>query len=133
MVANSEKDGFGARIRDKLNESIKHKCIYSLFNDRGSVFTMGFKLESDQDMQALKGIEVIYKEDMNIHQFLIPFETNMWSAPSNTQQQNEQEAQEPPVPNPAPQGEALPQRENRRGEPQESQNQAQGPGSAASE
>ena len=95
---------------------------------------MGFKLESEQDMQALKGMEVVYKEDLHIHQFLIPFETNMWSAPSNTHLQSGQRGQEQSEPNPAPQGEApLPQRENRRGEPQESQNQAQGPGSAASE
>ena len=33
------------------------------------------KLNCKEDLEALKNIEIIYKEESHIHQFIIPFET----------------------------------------------------------
>ena len=69
----------GAGYREKLLPSIKHKCVYGTWNDRGSIFTMGFKLNCPEDLAALKSMENIYKEESHIHQFIVPFETAVWN------------------------------------------------------
>ena len=65
--------------RVKLNPSIKNKCAYGILNDRGSIFTMGFKLNHGNVLDTPKNMEVIYKEESHIHQFIIPFETAVWN------------------------------------------------------
>ena len=66
-------------LREKLLPSIKHKCVYGTWNDRGSIFTMGFKLNCPEDLAALKSMENIYKEESHIHQYIVPFETAVWN------------------------------------------------------
>lgn len=65
--------------REKLNPSIKNKCVYSIWNDRGSIFTMSFKLNFGNDLETPKNMQVIYKEESHIHQFISPFETAVWN------------------------------------------------------
>ena len=43
------------------------------------MYTMGFKLNCKEDLEALKMMEFIYKEELHIHQFIIPFETAVWN------------------------------------------------------
>ena len=65
--------------REKLNPSIKNKCVYGIWNNRGSIFTTGFKLSSNRDLETLKSIEMTYREESHIHQFNIPFKTAVWN------------------------------------------------------
>ena len=62
-----------------------------LWNDRGSILTMGFKLSCGNDLETLKNMESIYKEESHVHQFIIPFETTVWNEedlPRRRSQQN---------------------------------------------
>ena len=74
-IPQADRDGVGNGYREKLNPTIKNKCVYGIWNDRGSIFTMGFKLNSSTDLETLKNMETIYKEESHIHQFIVPFET----------------------------------------------------------
>ena len=38
VVPHADRDNIGNGYRQKLNDTIKHKCIYAQFNDRGSIF-----------------------------------------------------------------------------------------------
>ena len=78
-VTQADRQGVGAGYREKLHPSIKHKCVYGTWNNRGSIFTMGFKLSGPDDLAALKSMENIFKEESHIHQFIIPFETAVWN------------------------------------------------------
>ena len=40
---------------------------------------MSFKLTCTQDLETLKNMEKIYKEEMHVHQFNVPFETAVWN------------------------------------------------------
>ena len=40
---------------------------------------MGFKLSCGNDLETLKNMESIYKEESHIHQFIIPFDTTVWN------------------------------------------------------
>ena len=40
---------------------------------------MSFKLNCTQDLETLKNMEKIYKEEMHVHQFNVPFETAVWN------------------------------------------------------
>ena len=40
---------------------------------------MGFKLNCNEDLAALKSMENVFKEESHIHQFIIPFETAAWN------------------------------------------------------
>ena len=77
-ISNADKEGVGNKYREKLDQTIKHKCISGLWNDRGSVYTMSFKFNCKEDLEALKKMEQIYKEECHVHQFNIPFETAIW-------------------------------------------------------
>ena len=74
-VPQADRDAVGNDYREKLDPSIKNKCVQSLWNKRGSIFTMSFKLISNQDLETLKNMEKIYKEESHVHQFNIPFKT----------------------------------------------------------
>ena len=78
-VPQADRDAVGNGYREKLDPSIKNKCVQSLWNDRGSIYTMSFKLNSNQDLETLKNMEKIYKEESHVHQFNIPFETAVWN------------------------------------------------------
>merc|ERR1711867_146857 len=78
-ITQADRQGVGAGYREKLHPSIKHKCVYGIWNDRGSIFTMGFKLNCNEDLAALKSMENVFKEESHIHQFIIPFETAAWN------------------------------------------------------
>ena len=78
-VTQADRQGVGAGYREKLHPSIKHKCVYGTWNDRGSIFTMGFKLNCPEDLAALKSMENIYKEGTHIPQYIVPFETAVWN------------------------------------------------------
>ena len=82
---NADRDNIGTRHREKLDSAIKHKCIYGLWNDRGS---MAFKLTCASDLEALKNIEPIYKEECHVHQFIIPSKTAVLNQDDQTPQQN---------------------------------------------
>ena len=62
-----------------INPDIKIKCVYGIWNKRGSIFTMGFKLNCASDLETLKNMETIFKEESHIHQFIVPFETAVWN------------------------------------------------------
>jgi hypothetical protein len=101
-IARVDRDKVGGGYREKLDQRIKHKCVYGLWNDRGSVYTMGFKLNCKEDLEALKMMESIYKEELHIHQFIIPFETAVWNEedipPRMSQSNNTQNANTNPAP-----------------------------------
>ena len=78
-VSQADRQGVGAGYREKLLPSIKHKCVYGTWNDRGSIFTMGFKLNCPEDLAALKSMENVYKKESHTHQYIIPFETAVWN------------------------------------------------------
>ena len=78
-VPHTDRDNIGSGYREKLDLAIKHKCIYALWNNRGSIFNMGFKFNCAEDLQALKNMEPVYKEECYMHQFIIPFKTTVWS------------------------------------------------------
>ena len=99
-IPQADRNGVGNGYREKLNQTIKHKCVYGLWNDRGSIYTMGFKLNCKEDLEALKKMEQVYKEECHVHQFIIPFETAVWNeddGPLRRPQQNN-----PPSENPNP-------------------------------
>ena len=78
-VPLTDREGIGKGYREKLDLSIQNKCIQGLWNDRGSVFTMSFKLNCTKDLETLKSMEKIYKEECHVHQFNLPFETAVWN------------------------------------------------------
>ena len=41
--------------------------------------TMGFKLSCGNDLETPKNMELIYKEESHVHQFIIPFKTAVWN------------------------------------------------------
>ena len=52
---------------------------------------MGFKLNCKEDLEALKNMEPVYKEESHVHQFIIPFKTAVWNEediPPRRPQQN---------------------------------------------
>ena len=94
-IARADREKVGKGYRERLDEKIKHKCVYGIWNDRGSVFTMGFKLNCKEDLETLKMMESIFKEESHIHQFIIPFETAVWNEqdiPPRTPQNNNAQA-----------------------------------------
>ena len=103
-VPQVDRDNIGSGYREKLNEAIKHKCIYAHFNDRGSIFNMGFKFNCPADLQTLKNMEPIYKEECHVHQFIIPFETAVWNEDNlpPLDQQNSSGSGQNTAQNPAP-------------------------------
>ena len=40
---------------------------------------MGFKLSCASDLETLKNMETIFKEESHVHQFIVPFETTVWN------------------------------------------------------
>ena len=78
-VPQTDRERIGMGYREKLNPDIKNKCIYGVWNDRGSIYTMGFKLSSTSELETLKNMETILKEEVHIHQFIVPFETAVWN------------------------------------------------------
>ena len=56
------------------------------------IYTMGIKLNCKEDLEALKNMEPVYKEESHVHQFIIPFETAVWNEedlpPRRSQQNN---------------------------------------------
>ena len=90
-IPQANRTDVGNGYREELDQTIKHKCIYGLWNDRGSIYTMGFKLNCKEDLEALKKMEPVYKEECHVHQFIIPFETAVWNEediPPRRPQQN---------------------------------------------
>ena len=61
-IPQADRDNIGTGHREKLDSAIKHKCIYSLWKNRGSIFTMAFKLCCASNLEALKNMEPIYKD-----------------------------------------------------------------------
>ena len=78
-VPHADRENIGNGYREKLDPSIKNKCIQGLWNERGSVYTMSFKLTCTQDLETLKNMEQIHMEEMHVHQFNVPFETAVWN------------------------------------------------------
>ena len=78
-IPQAYRDGVGNNYRQKLLPAIRNKCVYGTWNNRGSIFTMGFKLNGPDDHAALKSMETIFKEESHIHQFVIPFNTAVWN------------------------------------------------------
>ena len=54
-IPQAEREGVGNGYRQKLLP-LKNKCVYGTWNDRGSIFTMGFKLSGPDDLAAASGL-----------------------------------------------------------------------------